>query len=140
MWQAGEDKQVEAAVARARKDAFKKVSQQWQSKKVDRLKKIKEQAIDKAISFDNRFRHSALFLIRKKHPDIDLSGINFKWMKGSEMLDRDDCTGEKGFSGSELISYSSLNSSLDQPKDALIVNIDSSQMKRQIKIFFNNVL
>ena len=36
------------------------------------------------------FRRSALFLIRERHPEIDLSGIDFLSLRGAEVSDKDD--------------------------------------------------
>ena len=36
------------------------------------------------------FRRSALFLIKERHPEIDLSGIDFLSLRRAEILDKDD--------------------------------------------------
>ena len=126
MWRAGEDKQVEATMASAREDALKEAKQQWQFEKADRLENIRQQAIDKAITFGNRFKRFAFFLIKKKHLDINLSGINFKSMEGNEMPNHDDCIGEGDLSGLKPTSNSSSDSSPNRPKNGLVVNIDFS--------------
>ena len=54
-----------------------------------RKKTIKEAFIE-IIKFGVCFRGLTLYLIRKKHPKINLSRINFASLKGHDLLDPND--------------------------------------------------
>ena len=60
------------------------VEQQWKAEEAKRIEVLREKSIQQAISFGIRFRRFAHYLIRQKHPGINLSGINFKSVEGSD--------------------------------------------------------
>ena len=46
--------------------------------------------LDTVVQYVMHFRRSSLFLIREKHPDIDIFGINFDSMKGNNIVNLND--------------------------------------------------
>ena len=122
VWRAREDERVKAAKEKAMMEA----NLQWQTEQSGWIAKIKRAAIHKVVSFGTRFKHFVIFLSKKKHPDIDLSSINFKSMEGNKVPDRDDCVDEGPNSSLGLVDALSLESSPDRGKNSSIVNIDSS--------------
>ena len=90
-----------AAEQSAREDEREKMETDFQ-RRLDEAKRIageeqhqKEQSLRAKIKEDIYaygvgFRRSAMFLIREKHPGIDLSGIDFCSLRGAEIPDPDD--------------------------------------------------
>ena len=48
---------------------------------------FREEAIRDIVKFGMTFKRSALFMIRKKYPDLDFSDINFTDMRGHNIPD-----------------------------------------------------
>ena len=60
---------------------------------IERLEKeqsLRAQVKEEIYTYGVGFRRSALFLIRERHPEIDLSGIDFLSLRGAEVPDKDD--------------------------------------------------
>ena len=55
---------------------------------------MKKEAFAKIMKYGVSFRQSALHLIRKKHPGIDLSRIKFTSLEGHDLSDPDDGVAE----------------------------------------------
>ena len=51
---------------------------------------IQKDALAKALKYGMHFKRSTLVLIRKKHPNIDLFGINFFNIECHDVLDPND--------------------------------------------------
>ena len=60
---------------------------------IERLKKeqsLRAQVKEEIYTYRVGFKRSTLFLIRERHPEIDLSGIDFLSLRSAEISDKDD--------------------------------------------------
>ena len=51
---------------------------------------LRAQVKNEIYTYGVGFRRLALFLIRERHPEIDLSGIDFLFLRGAEVPNKDD--------------------------------------------------
>ena len=57
---------------------------------MEKEQSLRSQVKEEIYTYGVGFRRSTLFLIRERHPKIDLSGIDFFSLKGAEIPDKDD--------------------------------------------------
>ena len=78
--------EAEEKVARAiskRDEAIKALETGKADQKV-REESIMEEDVRKIVDYGISFRHSALFMVKEKYPDLDFSDISFSDMRGLE--------------------------------------------------------
>ena len=75
------------AVFHRRLDEVKRVSE---VECLEKEQSLRAQIKEEIYTYGVGFRRSALFLIRERHPEIDLSGIDFLSLRGAEVPDKDD--------------------------------------------------
>ena len=78
-----EAKEKVARVISKRDEAIKALEAEKVDQKV-REESIREDAVRKIVDYGMLFRHSALFMVKEKYPDLDFSDIVFSGMRGLE--------------------------------------------------------